>query len=674
MALKVSGGGGDSVISTGRTIDVRDRYEIDSSKPLPALDSKPAVAYTCIHKRDSKRSLYALVCDPKLAPRQEVVSILRRLDHRCLMRALDWDVIDWPPEGRRCPVVILEKPGGKRIFESLDQKVAPLQEEVVMRRFIEPACQILRDMNALDTSHRMLRPDNLFWMGEPGQEIMIGECFSSPAGITNPLVYETLECSLASVAGRGEGDISNDLYALGVCILALLTGESPLHGVSDADVVQKKLSAGSYGAIIQHHRVSLTMMEPLRGLLNDDPHERWTLEDLFMWLNGRRLSPKQQVMPTKAARGLTIAGKDYSTAREVANALHRNWEQAAAHINSGSLDTWLRRSLGDEDTVESVNLAKSGAGDNQDKLIARVLIALDPDGPVRLKSYSATIEGHATLIGAFYGDQAAQQLFSQVISMGLVPFWMEQQRRLEPQYIRHMNRLEKVRSVLTQPGLGFGIERVVYELNPQMNCLSPLFERDFVPSVESIVPAIDRLCAADTPPEQLIDRHIAAFLGTHLKRSIGIELRNIDRDPDSEEGRISQVQILAILQDSLHRDQVFLRLCGVAASVLEPAVSRFHSRAHRKSVRIRIMKAARTGKLQELLDIIDNDQEVDQDQQAFDVASNEYAVMTHQLIGVMTNIHNKPFLAEEYGGQMANGAAMLGCIAAVALAGFAAFF
>lgn len=681
MALRVSGGqseedgaAAEPSLSGARVVDVKDRYEIDSAKPLPDLDAQPAVAYACIHKRDSKRSLFALVCDPKLPPRLDVVGILRRIDHRNMLRPLDWDIVDWAPEGRRCPVVIAEKPPGKRIFPDLKTRNDPLPEEYVTRHFLEPVCQILREMHALGTYHRAIRPDNLFWLDGGGREMMIGECFASQPGMTNPVAYETLECALASVAGRGEGGAENDLFAVGVTALALLTGRSPMAEAADEEVVKQRLIQGSYGALAQQFRVSLTMMEPLRGLLNDDPKERWTIEDLAMWLNGRRLTPKQQAMPTKGSRGLTIGGEDYFTGRTVAYGLHRNWDQAAIVINSGTLDIWLRRSLGEEQMVEAVNLAKAGCGDNQDKLVARVLIALDPDGPIRLRAFSATVQGIATLVGAFAEDAEARQLFASVISMNLHHFWMEQRRGLMPSELRHINRLDKMKVVLNQTTLGFGFERAVYELNEETPCLSPLFERDYVLHVEHSLPALERLSMGEGRTPHLIDRHVAAFLAARFKRPIGGELRDIDRAPDEEDGRIAQVRILATLQEALHRDIAFPALGQMSAKLLEPAVFRFHSKERRRDVRGRLRKAAKSGRLQDLLDIVDDTQEVSKDQNEFALANARYVKTVNDLIALMQDIHNKPRLAEEIGGQLSGTAAVLGCVGTVVLASFTVFF
>ena len=48
--------------------------------------------------------------------------------------------------------------------------------------------------------------------------------------------------------------------------------------MSDEDVLAKKIAHGSYMALVGQRRVSIALMEALRGLLNDDPGDRWTLE------------------------------------------------------------------------------------------------------------------------------------------------------------------------------------------------------------------------------------------------------------------------------------------------------------------------------------------------------------------------------------------------------------
>jgi len=110
-----------------------------------------------------------------------------------------------------------------------------------------------------------------------------------------------------------------------------------------------------------------------------------------------------------------------------------------------------------------------------------------------------------------------------------------------------------------------------------------------------------------------------------------------------------------------------------ASKLLEPAISRFHSRDRRKKIRGKLRKAAKSGRLQELLNVIDDTKEVAEDKGGFDQASMEYTRATQSLIMLMRDIHNKPKLAEEYGGQLSVATALLGCVAFVTLAGFWTF-
>jgi serine/threonine protein kinase len=136
--------------------------------------------------------------------------------------------------------------------------------------------------------------------------LVFGQCVSTPPAVTQPVVYETIESGLAAPTGRGKGSLSDDMYSVGVTTLALLIGHSPCLGLSDDEIISRKFEMGSYWALLGDERVSLTMMEPLRGLLNDNPQKRWGLEDLVYWINGRRLNPKSQMLPPKAGRAMVV--------------------------------------------------------------------------------------------------------------------------------------------------------------------------------------------------------------------------------------------------------------------------------------------------------------------------------------------------------------------------------
>src|SRR3546814_17907810 len=80
-------------------------------------------------------------------------------------------------------------------------------------------------------------------------------------------------------------------------------------------MVVAKITKGSYAALVGETRLSLPMVEVLRGLLCDDPEERWRHDDLQLWLSGRHLSPKQALLPPKAARLYPFDGEEYNNPR-----------------------------------------------------------------------------------------------------------------------------------------------------------------------------------------------------------------------------------------------------------------------------------------------------------------------------------------------------------------------
>ncbi len=192
-------------------VSLRDRYEISVDEPLAAYDNLPAMAFKAQHVRDSNRDLIALICDPKLPVRFEMISDLSEIDVPYLMQLQDWGVVDWPPENRRCPVLIYNRPEGKRIMSSLDDDIEPMREEEIIEHFVAPGYQVLREFPDLDIAPRAIRPSNLYQGGAKGSRFIIGDCISSPPAMAQSFVYEPIETCMANPAGRGIGTSDDDM-------------------------------------------------------------------------------------------------------------------------------------------------------------------------------------------------------------------------------------------------------------------------------------------------------------------------------------------------------------------------------------------------------------------------------------------------------------------------------
>ncbi len=658
MAVRIKGEGGKTPGgAVPDRIVVSDRFEIAASSPMPQYDSPPAIAYRAHHARDTTAALFALVCDPKMPPRMDTIPAFRRIDNRAMLEIVETRIVDWKPEGRMCPVLIFRQPQGERVFPSLDETREPMPEDKVARFLLAPVSEILKELHHSGHAHRAIRPDNLFFDDPNRNIIKLGEAISAPIASTQPVLFEPIEMGLADPMGRGDTGPAPDLYALGVTMLCLLIGRVPCRGLSAEQIIARKMDMGSYAALVENQRISLTMMEPLRGLLNDDAHERWTIDDLSLWVSGRRLSPKQQSLPPKASRAITVAGKEYSTARELACALADNWEKAIQIISNGELDTWLRRSLGDEDVIEAVNLAKAGytasGREDDDRLISRTITALYPEGPICHRKFRASIEGLASLLGAKIEDQEYRRSFAEIVRGELPAYWLEAQPNLHPDTVPYVSQYEKLKPALQRRGLGTGLERIAYDFNPQLPCMSPLFERDYVLDIEYLLPAYERLADAGFKGRRLIDQHVASFIAARSKRPLSNSFRNIEAADQPYVVEIAQIRLLSTIQLSLPK-RSYPNLCEHAARMLAPAIKRFHAREVRRQMKGRLARSIRRGRLKDILDVIDNRRDLAQDKHNFEVAIGEYTKTVLELHKLDRDEENRRGISAIVGGQVSS--------------------
>lgn len=660
----------------GGPVDVKGHFDILPDHPLPELDSPPAFAFkaTSVRKKEKDREFIAYICDPAMPPRFGIVSLLARVDDSHFMKVQDWDVVDWPLEGRRCPVAVVEKPAGRRAFETVEAVRRPMKEEEVIRTVIEPITQVLRDLHAVGVFHGAIRADNVFFTSDLENDVIVGECYTAPANVAQPIAYSTIANGLASPTGRAPGSRADDMYAFGVTILAFLAGKNPVAIYPDEQALLKaKLTYGSYAAMGLSHRVTPALMEVLRGLLNDNEGDRWGVEDLALWINGRRMNPRQHSLGQKASRPYVINGTDYDTAREVAYGMSQSWDQAVALIQDGSLDTWLRRSLSDDEKIEAVNVAKGGQAGvtqaEQEKLVSRVLMALSPMWPIQIKDVSATFEGIAQMVAINIHNRDVTNYFVKVIEMGLVPFWLEMQEVSNQDQLRLLQRLEKAKLMLVNRQTGGGLERVVYELNDYMPCSSPMFEDDYVPNLDYLLPALDRLAKQRNHQiDVLIDRNIAAYIAVNHKRNMSTFLLAMDSGKKGVGNAIAQVKILRHLQETVGVKRGYVDLTRACIHILQPYVDQFYSNDEQEKIQEKMEKATKLGRLKDLLDIVEDTEALTRDHAEFAKAVHEYTVAVVKQARLYEEIKDRHKIADTIGGRISSGIAATIGVAVVSIA------
>lgn len=585
------------------------RFRVDPARRLPLFDQPSGLAYLASDQKSPGEPLFALVCRPDMQPRRDVVTKLLRLRVGGLLSPQATGTLHWAPDDAEREVLVFPQLQGKRLADRPDGRFEPLGETRISHEVLPALVATLKELGALYVAHRAIRTDNLFFCGAEGREVVLGECVSALPGLFQPVACEPIESGQSLPSGRGTGRRSDDLYALGALLVTLLGGGPPVTDLGDDELILLKITRGSCAALVGTRRLSPAMMELLRGLLCDDPKERWGLEEVQLWLAGRRMSPRQVLLPPRAQRAITVAGQRRETDREVAQALATSWMEGVDLAVSGELDGWVRRGLGDEDRgrrIARYRAVNTGNPLEPDLLLSRAVTILDPAGPIRFKGLALRLDGLPGALAQDYDNEDRRKLLANILELRLPAHWIELQAGAGAEVIAYKKLYEALHSHLGNPGFGFGIERCLYEANPDLACRSPNLARFRVTKIGELLPALERLAAGqggDTSRD-FVDRHIAAFCAARAQDLGSDVYKGLDQPDHLAARRLAALKLLAAVQDQAGPARL-PNLARAMALRLEPVIQGFHNRPYREELIAEVEATAAVGSLAQLVKVLD---------------------------------------------------------------------
>lgn len=618
--------------STSGTAILRDRFLIDGGSPLPHLNSPSALAFTAFDREaeDPGIKLFALICMQGMPVRTELMSRLKDARHPGLLPLIEWGPMDWPDSPQRVMAVVFEQPLGGRLTDALEAKKTKINEYDVVRRVVEPAMSGISLITSIGKTNRAIRPDNLFFMDEDCHEIVLGDCVTTSAAFDQPTVFETITRSAASPAGRGVGSVHDDLYSLGVTLVFILLGFNPVANVGELDLLSMKIERGSYATVCGNSRLPLSMIELLRGLLNDDEATRWGLEEISTWISGRKRTPIQRRGLPKANAPYMFQGHAHVSPLTLAYSFARNPEEALRTLKSDeTFVTWLRKNLNDEELADRFTVlmeqASAMAGSSavaEDALMTRICMLLDPAGPIRFGGLALMPDALAAELAVEMTLRNNIEPLKDLISRELFAPWFKSAVKPSAEMMPWLRSFSQCRSYLKIDEIGYGIERCLYEFNPGMPCQSPLVAAEFIAYDEELLGALDRASNRVEPDARPVDRHIGAFIAARFNENIDPHLKAIAA-PEEERQIIGTLSLLAFLQWKLKTPAV-LGLASWIGGLLGPAINTYHSRSTRRELEKSIPQLVRKGSLPELFDLIDNAERRQLDASGFEEAQNAF--------------------------------------------------
>jgi hypothetical protein len=657
---------------------LRDQYEIYAKQPIPELDRGAIKAYGVYDRKGSGQgTLMAYVTEPALVPRQRMIPRVMGINNQHLGRLISHGTAYWPPAKAERQVFIYEHSFYQPLFNPDKPYGLGWKPERVISTIVKPMIGLLRDMRDRELVHGSISPNNLFIVGSEGNErIILGDCLSAPAGYLQDALCEPIDRMMADPLGRGTGSFEDDIYSLGVILTYALRTRDPYEGKTPDFLLREKIEIGSYAVFSSKERFQGPILDLLRGMLYDDKNLRWSVEEMDAWQDGQRQSPKQTYRKSKASRPITFNDEKYFRPNILANDLHLNVQEAVKLIENDTLSQWVLRSLEDRAAYSRIEDAKSSAQEGglsqgyAERLLCRVSIALDPESPIRYGGLSFTPEGFASIMAEAYVSRKSMQLYAEVINQAIINYWLQKQNDLDIDVGGLISRFDGARSYIRQTSLGYGLERCLYFMNPDVHCISDKLKRYIVFTPEDLLFALDDIGRDADRPEMFIDRHICAFLAVKDRKIIEPYIQDINA-PEKFVQILGNVKVLAAIQKRSKIENL-TGLTKWVSEIVSPVYERFHDRELRAKMKERIERLREDGDVSKMISIVDNLDTITDDFNNFKDAMREYNDLTDEYAGLENKMNKTKDYGRDTGREVA--AIVSGAISGILILAFSFLF
>lgn len=610
-------------------LTLKGKYDIFPYDEIEFFSFDDFKAYKATDPNDGSKSLIAVTCHEYWPPRRRFFRTFDSINNKCIANLVDYGVVQWRHENKERYVLIYDNIFGKPAMTDLAKKHEPFSEDMLVEKLIKPMSEIITDFAERDFIHGGINPLNLFDnMLDNGNSFALRPCMEMPLSYAQPAIFEPIEVALSPGYARGHGHKKNDIYSFGVTVVMLMIGYNPLVGKSDDEVIDAKIKQGSYAALVGKHRIPAGINEVLRGCLSDDIDSRWGYQDLAKWADGKRMTPKQSPADQRYDRGFPFNGRDYHHLRSLAKAMWSHPAEVIRVLEDDSLHKWLDRTLGEKKVAERLVMAKRQTpGDmsdkkNRDLLTTRVIMALDPKGPIRYRHLAFNPEGLGNVLLHCIAEEQDINDIMTVIAQDLIQFWFSFNPDNYADVATMVSNLDSCKRFLKQRVKGNGIERCLYFLNRDASCQSETFKNYHVHNALGVMFVLNKIGMLDNHPREPFDQHMAAFLTVHFSSSNEGDIQLLGAE-DLKERYYATLTLLASLQ-RFGEAKSLKGLGRWVMGLMGPVIESFHSRKIQKKIEKELQKSAAKGDLVGMYEVVNNQTINREDFLGFSKAQIEY--------------------------------------------------
>ncbi|MDF3046969.1 MAG: hypothetical protein K0R73_87 [Candidatus Midichloriaceae bacterium] len=508
-------------------------------------------------------------------------------------------------------VVIMQKPIGKSL-ELLMRSGIKFDENFVVKKLLKPLLFAINQLHKNGMFHGKINPKNIF-IDEAGN-IRLGEMVSECFGHSQPTFYETTELAQAHRFGKGLGNKSIDYYALGMTICSIIIGKF-FGALDDTQTISEKLYRGSYEFIVKTGYTPKKISQLIKGLIIDNSSQRHGFAEITSMLEGKN---DYQILVDKnfSTRAIIFNGKDYYSRKALAFAMYQNWTLAKEFIKTEKIKKWFQLSNSDEAFLESLNVAKyqiaSGkivdikAFDPDDEALIRALILIDPEAPVRIYNTAFNKDGIGNLL-AYCLEAGFPDLLNIITASIIVNVYISFEyiwELLENQdEIAELLPIYKCIDFMNKRGVGFGLERCLYELNPTLPCQSQIVKNypcfdilDLVYKLEEYAVTFDELSSR---------KILICFISAKLENTSIYKIEGLENFEQIQRTNAFQItHMIALVQQKFGMGPLPNLAITLSTVLKETLDVHIKSKSIRKILEEKLDEAVKSGDIQSMLDSV----------------------------------------------------------------------
>lgn len=619
--------------SAGTKDILNDQYEIDVSQPLPQFNAPNARAFAATDLNDS-RPLIAMVCEPNTIQRHNILNRLLLLRNPNIMTPLAAGAVELSQPNEERFVVFFERVKGQKLSVLLANTKGKIPANIIIDRIIKPITEVLLALQEAGITHGGINPDNIYY----DTHAVLGPCVLEPCGYSQPYYYELVERMQPHQGGKGDFNAEADYYAMAILVLQTLTGKQLLERMTPQVLARAILRQGPFMALTGGIEVPEEFFDFLWGMLGSGVNQRWTYRYLKPWLDGKHYNLIPSPPPTEGAKPYECFGTSGHSRREIAHLMRTNWDKVQETLSEHNLQQWVLSSLRQKELAELVGrhtrtIIESGIkSENQrNEHIMRLILMIDNSGPLQYTKICFHIDSIPTLVADLFLKKSQDEInaLMRFIEQNLTMAWIELQQvkevEITEEYSQLFTKIDRMRSLLRNTGLGFGIERIVYDLNPDMPCMSPLCRGRHITTLPGLLRHLDKIAPAMATSQDPIDAHIAAFLTSKLAITNEIKLYDLQATPGIANNQaLVALKLFAVAQ---HRSGN-IELAGLTHWIAQralPSMQYIRSQTIRGRTLQMLLDEALEGRTQTLSDLLLDGEIVNVDNDGFQKAVNNYS-------------------------------------------------